>query len=125
MAKLTGIEKLTGLNRYKTEVIVALSDLSKDAKSFGLDKAIIIALNLEDFPSVQVVNDELNYILEKGQRNTDFSSELLDDDYGRVLNFCFDKLVEEESFDLQDVLQVVLIKIERNFISLFCFLIII
>ncbi len=107
MAKLTGIEKLTGLNRYKTEVIVALSDLSKDAKSFGLDKAIIIALNLEDFPSVQVVNDELNYILEKGQRNTDFSSELLDDDYGRVLNFCFDKLVEEESFDLQDVLQVV------------------
>ncbi len=102
------MSKLIGLDRYKTEVIEALSDLSKDAKSFGLDKAIVIALNLEDFPSVKSVNDELNYILEKGKRNIDFSSiKLLDSDYARVLNFCFDKLIKEESFDLQEALQVI------------------
>lgn len=102
------MSKLIGLDRYKTEVIKALSDLSEDAKLLGLDKAIIIAFSLESFPSVKSINDELNYILEKGKRNIDFSSiKLLDSDYARVLNFCFDKLIKEESFDLQDAFQVI------------------
>lgn len=102
------MSKLIGLDRYKTEVIKALSDLSEDAKLLGLDKAIIIAFSLESFPSVKSINDELNYILEKGKRNIDFSSiKLLDGDYARVLNFCFDKLIKEEPFDLQDAFQVI------------------
>jgi hypothetical protein len=91
-------------NRHKAEVLVFLSDISKDIDALGgYDKSIIVHMRRNDAINVELVNKELENLLSNGKRVVDFLQELLDKDYANALNKAFDKILLKEKFEISDL----------------------